>query len=404
VGLARALQRVAEGFSSRRFRDQAMENTIAALLQGRDNNFNLIRFVAASAVLVAHCFDVVTPEQAAAAPFNLDELGLGRIAVDVFFIVSGFLVTRSVLTQPTLADYATARVLRLFPALLVTCLCTAFVLGPLVTQVSWQAYFADPRTWLYVPATASLVTHSLTLPGVFDTVTMSGVINSPLWTLRYETFCYALLALFTLTGLFATRLRAVLLLAAICAAYLFVTFATAWREASGGVENTTRFVFDFFLGGAFYIFAGKVRLDGSVAVALLAIAAAGFGSTAFEPLLKVALAYAVLWFAFVPQGALRRFNLIGDYSYGLYILHFPIQQTLLTLDPTLTPGWLFLCSFPAALAFAILSWHFIEHPTLRQKAWAGDCVGSLQRVAQQRCAALFGLGAGPGAQETPMSR
>ena len=96
---------------------------------------------------------------------------MGRLAVDVFFIVSGFLVTRSVLTQPTLVDYAVARFLRLFPALLVATIGIAFVLGPLVTSVSWQDYFSDPRPWLYVPLSSSLITHSLTLPGVFDTVT-----------------------------------------------------------------------------------------------------------------------------------------------------------------------------------------------------------------------------------------
>ena len=95
-----------------------MANTIAALLQGRDNNFNLIRFLAASAVILDHSFALVAPERAAGALVDFEALELARVAVDVFFIVSGFLVTRSVLTQPTLVDYAVARFLRLFPALL----------------------------------------------------------------------------------------------------------------------------------------------------------------------------------------------------------------------------------------------------------------------------------------------
>jgi peptidoglycan/LPS O-acetylase OafA/YrhL len=45
------------------------------------------------------------------------------------------------------------------------------------------------------------------------------------------------------------------------------------------------------------------------------------------------------------------------------------------------------------LAFAMLSWHFVEHPALRRKAWAGDCVGSLLHGVQQRLAPLLGLGA-----------
>jgi peptidoglycan/LPS O-acetylase OafA/YrhL len=109
--------------------DEPIADTIAASLQGRDNNFNLIRFIAASAVLVDHSFALVAPEQAAGAAIDFEALEIGRLAVDVFFIISGFLVTRSVLTQPTLVNYGVARVLRLFPALIVVCILVAFVLG-----------------------------------------------------------------------------------------------------------------------------------------------------------------------------------------------------------------------------------------------------------------------------------
>ena len=240
-----------------------------------------------------------------------------------------------------------------------------------------------------MPLTTSLITHSLTLPGVFDTLPQSGVINSPLWTLRYETMCYGLLALFALGGALATRFRATATLAVILGVYLFVTFATSWREDSGVVDNAARFVLDFFLGSAFYVFADTIRLNLKVALVLGLMAAATFGTAAYEGAFTAALGYGLLWFALVPAGPLRRFNLIGDYSYGLYILHFPIQQTVVMLDSRITPGWLFVCSFPAVLAFAILSWHFVEHPALRRKAWAGDCVGSLMRGARRRLISLM---------------
>jgi peptidoglycan/LPS O-acetylase OafA/YrhL len=400
---ARAL---AQSHEQRTLRSQGktMANTIAARLQGRDNNFNLIRFIAAFAVLVDHCFALVAPDNAGAAAIRFEAFEIGRYAVDVFFIVSGFLVTRSVLTQPTLIDYAAARVLRLFPALLAACIFIAFVLGPLVTQVSWQIYFTDPRTWLYVPATASLITHTMTLPGMFDTVPVSGVIDSPLWTLRYEAVCYVLLALFALLGLLATRLRASLTLALVLCFYLIATFAMSWRAESAALDSMSRFALDFFLGAAFYVFADKIRLDFRVALAFAVFAVASLGMGLFEAVLKLALAYGVLWFALVPAGAIRRFNLVGDYSYGIYILCFPIQQTVVMLNPAVTPLWLLLWSFPAVLALAILSWHLIEHPALKQKAWAGDSVGSLLRGAQQRLTSVLGLGAAPNPQETPGGR
>ncbi len=235
-----------------------MANTIAALLQGRDNNFNLIRFLAASAVILDHSFALVAPERAAGALVDFEALELARVAVDVFFIVSGFLVTRSVLTQPTLVDYAVARFLRLFPALLATCIFIAFLLGPAVTSVSFKEYFSDPRPWLYVPLTASLVTHSLTLPGVFEHVPDAGLIDPPLWTLHYETACYILLGAFALVGLLATRARASLTLAGVFAAYLLVTFATPWRGEIAAIDSIARFVLGFFVGGAFYLYADKI--------------------------------------------------------------------------------------------------------------------------------------------------
>lgn len=381
-----------------------MADTIAASLQGRDNNFNLIRFVAASAVLVDHSFTLVAPARTTGALIDVEALEIGRLAVDVFFIISGFLVTRSVLTQPTLVDYGVARMLRLFPALIVACIFIAFVLGPLVTVVPWYDYFTDPRTWLYVPVTASLITHSMTLPGVFDTVPVSGVIDSPLWTLRYEAVCYVLLALFALAGGLKTRLRATVTLTLVFAIYLFVTFATSWRADSAPIDSFMRFLLGFFLGGALYIFADKVKLSLAAAMVLALIAVISYGTPLYEIAQRAALAYGVVWFALVPAGLIRQFNRIGDYSYGIYILCFPIQQTFVLLYPDITPLWLLLGSFPVVLAAAMLSWHFVEHPALKRKAWAGDSVGSLLHGAQQRVTTVLGLGAAPKPKESASDR
>jgi peptidoglycan/LPS O-acetylase OafA/YrhL len=372
-----------------------MAETIAALLHGRDNNFNLIRFLAASAVLLDHSFALVAPDIAAGAFIDFAKLEIGRLAVDVFFIVSGFLVTRSVLTQPTLVDYAVARFLRLFPALLVATIGIAFVLGPLVTSVSWQDYFSDPRPWLYVPLTASLITHSLTLPGVFETVPVSGVIDAPLWTLRYETMCYVLLAVFAVLGMLATKTRTGLTLAVILAVYLAISFATPLRGEISAVDSATRFVFGFFVGGALYLFADKIKLSLGIALLLGIMAATAYGTPVYEMALRVALGYGLIWFALVPAGAIRNFNRVGDYSYGLYILCFPIQQTIVMLEPAITPWALFISSFPAVLGLAVMSWHFVEHPALSRKAWAGDCVGSLLSGVRERLAASFGQAAAP---------
>ena len=343
-----------------------------------------IRFLAASAVLIDHCFALVAPERAGAPMLDLRSLEIGRWAVDVFFIISGFLVTRSVMTQPTLIDYGVARVLRLFPALIAVCFVVAFILGPWVSLVSPLEYFSDPRSWAYVPLTASLATHALTLPGVFETVPEAGIVNSPLWTLRYEAFCYLLLALLAASGFFLSRARSGIALGAVLLLYGLVTFASDWREQSSALDSTMRFLLDFFLGGALFIYADRIRLGVKVALALAAVAWLAQGTPLFEASARIALAYGVIWLALVPAGAIRAFNRAGDYSYGLYILCFPIQQTLVMLDPRLDPGALLAISFPAVLAFAMLSWHFIEHPALEQKAWAGARLSAAFNALRQR--------------------
>ena len=361
-----------------------MSRILADLFHGRDNNFNLIRFLAASAVLVDHSFTLVADKEAASALVDMEALEIGRVAVDVFFVVSGFLVTRSVMTQPTLVDYGVARVLRLLPALFVVCVAVAFLLGPLVTLVSLGEYFSDERPWLYVPLTTSLITHSLTLPGVFDTVPEAGIVNSPLWTLRYESFCYLLLALFAAVGMLASRRRAGLTLVTLLAFYFFVTFGPEWREQSPAIDSTTRFIFDFFLGGAFYLFADKIRLRFALVVLFAGLAALAFGTPLYEAAFRLALGYGVLWFALVPGGAIRGFNFFGDYSYGLYIICFPLQQSVVLIDPSITPLALLSISFPAVLGLAILSWHFIEHPALTCKAWAGQHMDSAFHSARDK--------------------
>jgi peptidoglycan/LPS O-acetylase OafA/YrhL len=367
-----------------------MGNTIAALFHGRDNNFNLIRFIAAFAVMVDHSFALVAPEQAANAALDLGSLELGRIGVDIFFIVSGFLVTRSAMTRPTVLDYGVARCMRLFPALFVTCIAIAFLLGPLVTSVSLHDYFTDRRTWLFVPVTASLITHTMTLPGVYETLPVSGVIDQPLWTLRYEAFCYILLAAFAIAGLLTTRFRAGLTLALIFAGYCFVTYGTDLREMSA-IDSTTRFVLGFFLGGAFFVSADKIKLNFAIVLILAGCAIIAYRTPIHEVVLRLALAYGVLWLALVPAGFVRDFNQLGDYSYGLYILCFPIQQAFVMLDPNITPFALLMSSFPAVLAFAILSWHFIEHPALHRKEWVSERLHETLQALSQRLSSVFAV-------------
>ncbi len=184
-----------------------------------------------------------------------------------------------------------------------------------------------------------------------------------------------MLALFVLIGALANRRRTNLTLAALLAGYAVVTFATDWRQQMSGVDSAMRFMLAFFIGGSFYLFGHHIRLQLGVAVTLAASAALA------PPRLRqvFALAYGVLWFARIPTGVIRSFNGLGDYSYGLYSLSFPIQQTFILMDRIFTPGALLVCSFPALLG--------LSHAIVASRRAAGVETQSLCAcVAAQRLA------------------
>ncbi|MEQ1833950.1 MAG: acyltransferase [Candidatus Eisenbacteria bacterium] len=346
--------------------------TLADRARGRDNNFNLLRLCAAALVLVSHSWPLTaTPGEPLEA---FAGFSLGHLGVDLFFVVSGFLVTGSLLARPSLRAFGRARALRIFPALAASAFGTALVLGPLVTELPVARYFSDPGTWRY--AFQNSVTWPLGvywwLPGVFAHQPGGPAVNGALWSLPWELTLYVLLALLGATLLRGRTPRAWFggTVFAIAAA---ATAGHGLNEAMGlthrfELVQGLRFVALFFTAGALQCYRHRIRLDGPWFVAAL-LALPGVlwlrgGAHALYPLL---LGYVTLWLAVVPGGVLRRYNRLGDYSYGLYLWQFPLQQCVVLKWPGLTPLELMLMSLPAALLVAVLSWHFVESRALAFK-------------------------------------
>ena len=357
-----------------------MRPTIHDLLKGRDNNFNLIRFLAAVAVIYDHSYMVPNGEPVSWLPPYIMSSDFGWYAVNVFFILSGFLVTRSWMNLPNIISFAVSRCLRVFPALSVGAFMVAFVIGPIVCLCLYLDYLHDSRTWLYVPMTASLISPSEILPFVFETLPAKAVVNSPLWTLRYEALSYIILGGLGVAGLFATRRRALATMVVFFAAYLTITLLTGWRGQSVFLDSMLRFWLCFFLGASVSVLSDRLSLRASTAAFLFLAAAFAQGTAAYEFILQIALAYGVFWFALIPGGAIRRFNELGDYSYGLYIFAWPIQQTALLFAPNIAPHEMFVLVTPAILIAAAASWHLVERPALDSR---GAVMGWVLRQQQR---------------------
>jgi peptidoglycan/LPS O-acetylase OafA/YrhL len=327
--------------------------------QGRDNNFNLIRILAAAGVLVSHAFPIslgsgaVEPLQAATGQT------LGKICVLVFFALSGFFIAQSFTRTESVEAFLRARALRLFPALVVV-LALTLLAGALLTTVPDAAYWAVAPD--YFLRNLTLVSLRYDLPGVFADNPYGPAINGSLWTLIYEVLCYAGVLLAGTIGLLARpRLVLASALVVLVAGVVLRPFQLHVR-----IDHLLTLGLPFATGTALWVFRAVVPLSAALAVALLATAAAGAGGPLFLPLASVALAYAVLVAGYFPSRLLRRYNRLGDYSYGMYIYAFPIQQFAASLG-LLTPWANIALAFPVTLACAVLSWHLIEEPALLLK-------------------------------------
>lgn len=346
-----------------------MSPTLGQVAHGRDNNFNLLRMLAAMAVLVSHSFPLVhglgTPE-----PLNRVGYSLGGVAVDVFFVTSGFLVTASLLRLERLPAFFRARALRIFPALLVMVPILVFLYGPVFTTLSLDDYFTHSKTWKFLAKNITLLAgFRRDLPGVFDHAPFPETVNGSLWTMPLEVRCYLAVALlwWALSRLRARRTGfAWVVLAATIAFWLM--FQLALRGAADH-WHAFRLFFMFFSGAALQVFRDRIPLHGGLAAAMVALLlATAWMPSAFFWVYPLVLGYVVLYAAYVPGGALRGYNRLGDYSYGIYIYAFPIQQALVASVPGIGVPALMAWSAAMTLACAVASWHWIEKPALAFKS------------------------------------
>jgi peptidoglycan/LPS O-acetylase OafA/YrhL len=351
------------------------------------NNFDLLRLSAAILVVFAHSFNLLKlPE-----PFlSIAPMGWGFIGVLIFFSISGFLVSGSWASNPRLMPFAAKRALRILPALIVVLVLSSLVLGPLVTSDSTRAYFENPETKGYI-INNTMMQSDFELPGVFTHNTYPAAVNGSLWTLPLEVKTYVFVALLGIAGLLSRRrllmLGVAILAILACITALRPTLPGAPRYVASlvNIQANPGLVSDaklgayavyaqmfaaFVVGATFYALRRWIVLrweTGLCAVAAWIITTAFFDESVSEISTVILGPYIVLCFAYCTIKWIKLHRLFGDYSYGIYIYAFPIQQTVShALSPS--SGWVLFCiSMPITLALAAASWHLIERPALEVK-------------------------------------
>jgi len=333
------------------------------------NNFDLLRFTFAAMVFLFHTH--VLSGQAALAP--LSTYLSADLAVKAFFVVSGFLVLMSYDRSASVGEYAGKRVRRIYPAYATVVIACA-VLGVLISDVPHAEYFRGIGRYLAANL-AFLNFIAPTLPGVFTGNPWTEV-NGLLWTLKVEVMFYALVPLIAWAAARFGRAATLVALYALSVCYLVIM--TRAVESTGNLlllqlsRQLPGQLAYFVAGIAGYYFVDFFdrRWPLFLAAAVTAYAAIRLGiprdlQFALEPAaLAVLVVYAAVGFRY-----LGNFGRWGDFSYGIYIIHFPVVQTLVTLGVFARDPWLgFAVATFAVLMLAALCWHFVEKPFLRRSS------------------------------------
>lgn len=326
------------------------------------NNFDTVRLLAALIVIYRHC------------AYFLGAPGYwGAFGVPVFFFLSGLLVSQSFEASGSIKKFVWRRLLRIYPAAVVAILLSAFVMGPLVTSYTPGNYFKSSVFWKYI-SSVSLIQVYFDLPGVFEQSPLGSAVNAVLWTLPLEIKMY----FFTLVwGLFRFRGKnAVLIAITLLLIFIGANYSVQAESFLHTQLHLTNFkIFPYasavplyLLGILSYSYRSKIVVRPywffvGVVVFLLFVKFSFFSN-----LVHICIAVITLGFTVLNLTWLKKIAPQSDFSYGLYIYGYPVEQLLVNYAYPYINGFpLFLLILLITFVLAFLSWNFIEKRALQFK-------------------------------------
>ena len=364
--------------------------TIAAKMIRHDNRargFDYIRLALSLAVLVWHSFLLSTRVVADNATFGFAV----KMILPMFFALSGFLISGSLMRTPRIYDFVMLRAIRIMPALAVEVLLSAFILGTAFTTLPLGDYFDSGLFGAYLLNLIGDI-HFL-LPGVFATNPITAV-NLSLWTVPFELQCYLAIIVLWIAG--AVPGRRWLLLAIVAAATVAVpvhdTLSHNLVDATRNVLPGRLFVLAFLWAIVLYAFRERIVLRGWIAALCVVACYFLFRSDYGSYLVGVPAAYLTVYLGLMnpPRAPVI---MRGDYSYGVYLYAAPLQQAVVALFPAHRNGFFVLAvTLPVICLFAAFSWHAVELPILSRRkailAGVDALAARLTRYARRPCRRL----------------
>ncbi|HEX6592736.1 MAG TPA: acyltransferase [Moraxellaceae bacterium] len=330
------------------------------------NNLDLLRLFFATVVCLVHSYQL-SGYQALSV---ITTVFSSAVAVKAFFVISGFLIFMSYEKSDSLSSYLEKRLRRIYPAyflVVVLCALTFF----LVSALTPSAYFLSAEWWRYLLANLGFMNFvQPSLPGVFQGHIESAV-NGALWTIKVEVMFYLSVPVFVLLFRRFSTLPVLLVFYLASVAYALLMQHLAVVTGRGIFEELARQLpgqISYFMAGAglyyfFPFFERNVRYFAAFAV-LVFLVGIVHPLVLLEPL-ALAILVAVFGFFFYTGN----FGRYGDFSYGVYILHFPVVQLLIHAGAFQERPWLFLLAVVVITgAGAVLLWNLCEKRFLKRSS------------------------------------
>jgi peptidoglycan/LPS O-acetylase OafA/YrhL len=348
----------------------------------KHNNFDFLRLFLAALVVFSHSWALGLGSEDHEPFFQLTRhtifghgTTLGHLAVNGFFVISGYLITASWERRRSTLDYFKKRAARIYPGFIVCTVLCVFALPYLVMPN--DAWRHAPPVWF---ALDTLRLHYESYPQDADGKSIAflgnaypGSTNGSLWSIPYEFWCYVGVAVLGVFGLMSRR-ASVLVIYVL--SLLVAAVFSGWHIRFGGNVFGAVFGFPpfwarllpFYLAG---VVAWRYRdvlpfnaLGGAIALIGLALTCAIPHGWSIG--LPVFGAYLLLWICLEPKFPVLKTSRWGDWSYGLYLYAFPVQQIVVwQFGGSMDPWLLCAISLPVSLVAGAISWHVVEKWFLR---------------------------------------
>jgi peptidoglycan/LPS O-acetylase OafA/YrhL len=327
---------------------------------GQTTGFDYLRIGLSLAVLTWHSIWFAGQAQLSDSLWDGKFRFLGSGIVPVFFALSGFLVAGSLL-RSSLPQFVTLRVIRLLPALAVEIVVSATVIGIVFTNLPVSQYLIHPEFRAYFLNIFGIV--HFKLPGVFEDNPGGPWINAQLWTIPFELECYVALVILSICTLIRRKNLLISLVAAASVGMTIWAITLSPIDPHGNPPGRVM-VLCFLAAVSLYLYRDRIPYYNLLGIASVVsfVIFADIPSTAY--MMAFPAAYVAVWIGLMRPPKIP----FGDLSYGVYLFHLPIEQTIVRLLPMVRAWWvLTLISVPLVVAVAWLSWTFVESPILSRK-------------------------------------